>query len=173
MRTTPQVTHRPITVMPGLVPGIHVLAGGGERTWMAGTGRDRPGHDDVGDRVHAIAAKLAEATSRADATSGTNPHHGHGRARRRSFAPRRCPGHPRAFFSHGMAWVVRLRGNLRTGTCMHLQRRTWIAGTGPAMTVFFLVRPGMCRWLSARGSDDACALLLNPSPRRLGRVSVP
>jgi hypothetical protein len=31
-------------VMPGLVPGIHVLMLGGQ-TWMAGTSLDKPGHD--------------------------------------------------------------------------------------------------------------------------------
>ncbi len=30
-------------VMPGLVPGIHVLLPQARKTWMAGTG---PGHDD-------------------------------------------------------------------------------------------------------------------------------
>jgi hypothetical protein len=33
------------TVMPGLVPGIHVLKIGCSRPWMAGTS---PGHDDKG-----------------------------------------------------------------------------------------------------------------------------
>jgi hypothetical protein len=30
-------------VMPGLVPGIHVLAARAKQTWMAGT---KPGHDE-------------------------------------------------------------------------------------------------------------------------------
>jgi hypothetical protein len=29
--------------MPGLVPGIHVLAAAARKTWMAGT---KPGHDE-------------------------------------------------------------------------------------------------------------------------------
>src|SRR4051794_19319422 len=32
-------THHPITVMPGLVPGIHVLAGGGEERGWPGQAR--------------------------------------------------------------------------------------------------------------------------------------
>jgi len=44
----------PLSVMPGQgdeaslradVPGIHVLTRLAQRTWMAGRGRDRPGHD--------------------------------------------------------------------------------------------------------------------------------
>ena len=31
-------------VMPGLVPGIHVLLHEGRKTWMAGT---KPGHDET------------------------------------------------------------------------------------------------------------------------------
>jgi len=31
------------TVMPGLVPGIHVLL----RRWKVVDGRDKPGHDDL------------------------------------------------------------------------------------------------------------------------------
>jgi hypothetical protein len=31
--------------MPGLVPGIHVFAIKGEKSWMAGTILDNPGHD--------------------------------------------------------------------------------------------------------------------------------
>jgi hypothetical protein len=34
---------RPKAVMPGLVPGIHVLLG----VWQAVDGRDKPGHDDA------------------------------------------------------------------------------------------------------------------------------
>jgi len=38
-----QRSTNPIRVMPGLVPGIHVLRPRVEKTWMAGT---RPGHDE-------------------------------------------------------------------------------------------------------------------------------
>jgi hypothetical protein len=32
--------------MPGLVPGIHVLAEfNASKAWMAGTSQDKPGHD--------------------------------------------------------------------------------------------------------------------------------
>jgi hypothetical protein len=33
-------------VMPGLVPGIHVLRRSPRKTWMAGTSPDKPGHDE-------------------------------------------------------------------------------------------------------------------------------
>ncbi len=37
-----------LPVMPGLVPGIHVLtAPVTAKTWMAGTSPAKPGHDDV------------------------------------------------------------------------------------------------------------------------------
>src|SRR3954452_14269584 len=89
MRTTRQVTHHPITVMPGLVPGIHVLARGGEeRGWP---GQARP-------------CRIVRKNRREETVTDAPPHHRHARP---------CAGHPRP------CWR---------------RRRTWMAGTGPAMT---------------------------------------
>ena len=43
-------------VMPGLVPGIHVLMSVKQKTWMAGT---KPGHDDTQTHIRAPATRRA------------------------------------------------------------------------------------------------------------------
>jgi hypothetical protein len=40
-----ELTHGLSAVMPGLVPGIHVLHAT-SKAWMAGTSLDKPGHDE-------------------------------------------------------------------------------------------------------------------------------
>ncbi|RTE95126.1 hypothetical protein D6B98_05105 [Bradyrhizobium sp. LVM 105] len=44
MRQSGDTAPQKVIVMPGLVPGIHVL----RAAWQGVDGRDRPGHDDVG-----------------------------------------------------------------------------------------------------------------------------
>src|SRR6266852_3922974 len=39
----------PLLVMAGLVPAIHMEQLLRRKTWMPGTSRDKPGHDDIGE----------------------------------------------------------------------------------------------------------------------------
>src|SRR3954468_20082006 len=112
-------TSRPWFVMAGLVPAIHVL---GAASKCVDT-RHKAGHDGVEGVVtrsaftrvgslpcSVMAGRGDDASLRADVPAVVR----HGRARRRSFASRRRPGHPRALVPRA---------------------RTWMPGTRPGMTV--------------------------------------
>jgi hypothetical protein len=54
----------PKIVMPGQLPGIHVLTPGCKKMWMAGTSRAKtrfallPGHDERANRFQAVSESL-------------------------------------------------------------------------------------------------------------------
>src|SRR4051795_8795071 len=77
------------------VPAIHVLDAGSKDV----DARHKAGHDGAGQRA-SITARY----------SWIVPPIRHGRSRRRSFASRRCPGHPRSLSAAPLSVIVREGG---------------------------------------------------------------